>query len=344
MKIQLIHKFEKIISIDNLLEAWREFEKGKRNRKDVQEFSLHLMDNILSLHNDLLNHTYKHSGYQAFKINDPKPRDIHKAEVRDRLLHHAIYKILYPFFDKTFINDSYSCRLNKGTHKAVDRFNYFVRKVSNNNNCECWILKSDIRKFFASIDHRILLNILAEYIPDQNILWLLGKIVFSFNTKSGVGLPLGNLTSQLFVNIYMNKFDQFIRHKLKVKKYIRYADDFVIIDSNLEYLKNIVNLTGHFLNTKLSLELHPQKTEIRKFRQGIDFLGYVVFPYYRILRTKTKKRMFRKIKENKARLNQGLITKESFNQSLQSYYGLLKHCRGYKLKREVDEFINSCLI
>ena len=197
-------------------------------------------------------------------------------------------------------------------------------------------MKCDIRKFFASINHKILLNILAEYIPDQNTLWLLEEIVFSFNTKLGVGLPLGNLTSQLFVNVYMNKFDQFMKHKLKVKKYIRYADDFVIIDSNLEYLKNIVNLVEHFLNTRLDLELHPQKTEIRKLRQGIDFLGYVILPYHIILRTKTKKRMFRKIKENKVKLNQGLITKDSFNQSIQSYYGILKHCKGYKLKQEIN--------
>jgi len=208
MKIKLTHKFEKIVSIDNLLEAWKEFEKGKRNRQDVQIFSLNLMDNILLLHSNLVNYTYKHGGYQAFKINDPKPRDIHKAEVRDRLLHHAIYRVLYPFFDRTFINDSYSCRIDKGTHKAVKRLNCFVGKVSKNNTCACWILKCDIRKFFANIDHKILLNILSEYIPDKNILWLLREIISSFNTRPEVGLPLGNLTSQLFVNIYMNRFDQ----------------------------------------------------------------------------------------------------------------------------------------
>jgi retron-type reverse transcriptase len=230
MKTQLTHNFEKIISIENLLLAWREFEKGKRNRNDVQKFSLNIMNNLFSLHSDLLNHTYKHSGYQAFKINDTRPRDIHKAEVRDRLLHHAIHQIFYPFFDKTFINDSYSCRLNKGTHKAVNRLEYYLGKASNNNTRTCYVLKCDIRKFFASIDHKILLNILAEYIPDKDILWLLKEIIISFNTKPNTGLPLGNLTSQLFVNIYMNKFDQFMKHKLKTKYYIRYADDFAIID------------------------------------------------------------------------------------------------------------------
>ncbi|MDO9231112.1 MAG: hypothetical protein Q7U36_01360 [bacterium] len=121
-KIQLTHTFNDIICLENLLLAWKEFVCGKKQKKDVQEFSLQLMDNIFSLHFELSNHTWKHGGYQAFKINDPKPRDIHKAKVRDRLLHHAIYRKLYPFFDKTFTADSYSCRNNKGTHKAVDKF------------------------------------------------------------------------------------------------------------------------------------------------------------------------------------------------------------------------------
>ncbi len=322
-----------------MLLAWKEFEKGKRNRKDVQEFSLNIMDNIFSLHSDLINHTYKHSGYQAFKINDTKPRDIYKAEVKDRLLHHAIYQILYPFFDKTFINDSYSCRLNKGTHKAVNRLDYYLRKASQNNIHTCYVLKCDIKKFFASIDHNVLLNILAEYIPDKDILWLLREIIISFNTRPNTGLPLGNLTSQLFVNIYMNKLDQFMKHKLKTKYYIRYADDFVIIDSNQEYLNSLMDPIGSFLNINLNLKLHPQKTEIRKFDQGIDFLGYVVLPHYLVLRTKTKNRMFKKIKNNKAKLDQGLISEEFFSQSLQSYYGILKYCEGYGLRQGLNSIV-----
>jgi len=341
MKIQLTHKFDKIISINNLLEAWKEFEKGKRNRKDIQKFSLNLMDNIFLLHANLVDYTYKHGGYQAFKINDPKPRDIHKAEVRDRLLHHAVYRVLCPFFNKTFTNDSYSCRLNKGTHKAVNRLNYFVGKESRNNTRTCWILKCDIRKFFANIDHRILLSILSEYIPDKNILWLLEEIISSFNAKPEVGLPLGNLTSQLFVNIYMNKFDQFMKHRLKAEKYIRYADDFVIIDSDIKLLRELIIPIEKYLRAELKLELHPQKIKIRKFSQGIDFLGYVILPHYIILRTKTKKRMFRKIKENKVKVDRDLIPRDSFNQSLQSYYGILKHCNSYKLRQELDRFIEN---
>jgi len=165
MKIQLAHSFEDIVSLDNLLEAWKEFLKGKKKKKDIQGFSFRLMDNIISLHQDLVHHTYKHGGYQAFNISDPKPRNIHKASVRDRLLHHAVYRILYPFFDKTFISDSFSCRNGKGTHKALNRFRSVAFKVSKNNTKTCWILKCDIKKFFASINHSILINILRNYIP-----------------------------------------------------------------------------------------------------------------------------------------------------------------------------------
>jgi len=164
-----------------------------------------LTDHILQLHQDLKDKTYRHGKYHAFKINDPKPRDIHKASVRDRLVHHSIYKILYPYFDNKFIFDSYSCRLDKGTHKAIARFKNFSQKVSVNNTRTVWILKGDIKKFFASIDHIILQGILKRYIVDQDILWLLNQLISSFNTedKTNVGLPLGNLTSQLFVNIYI---------------------------------------------------------------------------------------------------------------------------------------------
>lgn len=138
-------------------------------RKDVQEFQRHLMTKIILLNKDLETKIYKHSHYEAFKISDPKPRNIHKAKVRDRLLHHAIYRILYPFFDKTFMFDSYSCRLKKGTHKAIKRFKEFALKVSKNNTKTVWILKCDIRKFFASIDQEILMGILNRYIPDKDI-------------------------------------------------------------------------------------------------------------------------------------------------------------------------------
>jgi RNA-directed DNA polymerase len=339
VKIQLTHKFEDIICLENLLEAWKEFICGKKNKKDVQEFSMNLMDNIFSLHSDLINNTYKHGGYQAFRINDPKPRDIHKATVRDRLLHHAIYRILYPFFDQTFISDSYSCRNDKGTHKAINKFRSYFQKVSRNNTRTCWVLKCDIKKFFANIDHEILIGILEEYIPDQNIIKLLENVIGSFTSvkRKNVGLPLGNLTSQLFVNIYMNKFDQFVKHKMKAKYYIRYADDFVILSDDKKWLENKILEISKFLMQELKLELHPDKIFIKTFSSGVDFLGMVNFAGHRILRTKTKRRMFKKISLKYKLWQEELVSEESFNQSMQSYLGMLKHCNGRGIVRRIEQ-------
>ena len=326
MKITLAHKFEGIVNVENLLEAWREFIKGKRGKKDVQEFQLNLMDNILQLHRDLSNHTYKHGGYQAFKINDPKPRQIHKATVRDRLLHHAIYRILYPFFDRTFIGDSFSCRNKKGTHKAINHFRSFFRKASQNDTQTCWVLKCDIRKFFASIDQNILIRILKTYILDQDIIRLLEEVIGSFySSRPGIGLPLGNLTSQLFANIYMNEFDQFVKHKLKAEYYIRYADDFIILSRDRKWLRGLVMSIGEFLRAVLELNLHPDKISIKTLNSGVDFLGWVNFPGRRVLRTTTKKRMLKRIMASPK------------SDTLASYLSLLGHGNAKKLKRVVEE-------
>ncbi len=321
--------FEEIISLENLLLAWKEFIVGKKSRKDVQEFEQCLMKNIISLHTDLKNKTYIHGGYYAFNISDPKPRDIHKASVRDRLLHHALYRILYPFFDKKFIADSYSCRLDKGTYKALETFQKFLYKVSKNQTKTVWILKCDVRKFFASIDQKILIEILAKYISDKNIVWLLSKIIQSFHsTQKDVGLPLGNLTSQLLVNIHMNEFDQFMKHRIKAKYYIRYADDFVIFSTDKIELKNILFRINSFLLTRLKLTLHPDKVFIKTIGSGMDFLGWVNFPDHRVLRTVTKKRMFRNIK-----------LKDGKRETVQSYFGLLGHGNGKKLTNEVNQLL-----
>lgn len=324
MKIKLTHKFEDIISLENLLEAWQEFLSGKRKKKDVQEFQINLMDNILKLHHDLVYHKYEHVGYKAFKVYDPKTRNIHKATVSDRLLHHAIYRQLYPFFDRTFIFDSYSCRLDKGTHKAITRFNQLFLKVSKNNTRSCWVLKGDIRKFFASIDHKILINIIKGYIPDENIIWLLTKVIDSFNFETSKGLPLGNLTSQLFANVYLNEFDQFVKHHIKTNFYIRYADDFVILSDSRDWLENKIPVIERFLGARLNLEIHPNKIFIKTINSGVDFLGWTSFSKFRVLRRSTKKRMFRKLKDNSYKEN-----------SLNSYLGMISHGNAKKIELDI---------
>jgi RNA-directed DNA polymerase len=325
MRNRFVHAYEDIISIENLLEAWLEFLKGKRRKMDVREFSRFLMHHIFKLQEDLTHRTYTHGGYTAFKISDPKPRDIHKALVRDRLLHHAIYRKLYPFFDRTFIADSFSCRKKKGTHKAMKRFQSFGYQVSKNGTRTCWVLKCDIRKFFASIDQEALMDILRTYLSDKDTLWLIGRVVESFSsTEKGKGLPLGNLTSQLLVNVYMNEFDQFAKHTLKAKHYIRYADDFVFFSEDRAWLESLIPRIEEFLDKRLRLELHPKKVSIGTLSAGVDFLGWVHFPDHRVLRTTSKLRMFRRIHET-----------EGKEESVQSYLGHLKHGNTYTLSERI---------
>lgn len=325
-----VHKqYQDIISIENLFQAWNEFKKGKRNKKDIQAFERHLEDNLFKLHRSLKKKTYKHGNYEEFYVHDPKRRHIHKASVSDRVVHHLLYKFLYELWDKTFIYDSYSCRLEKGTHKGVKRLFKLVRKVNRNYKRNCWALKCDIKKFFAAVDHKILFRLLSKKISDKDILWLLKEIIDSFHSElgEGKGIPLGNLTSQVFANIYLNELDQFVKHELKVKHYLRYADDFVILSERKDRLEAFVPKISEFLEIKLRLSLHPNKIILRKYTWGIDFLGYIVLPYVILPRSKTKRRMFRKLKEKRDAPN--------FNQSLQSYLGYLKHSNSYELTQRL---------
>lgn len=330
---QFIHTYDSIITVEKLLKAWQEFLRDKKKKKDVILFQAKLMDNIFNLHNDLKNKTYTHSEYHAFNISDPKPRQIHKATVRDRLLHHLIYQELYNYFDSKFIHNSYSCRLGKGTHKAINRFSDFSRKVSKNNTKTCFVLKCDIRKFFANIDHKILKNILGKHIKDENILWLLSTVIDSFPPNHiyamadiRKGLPLGNLTSQLLVNIYMNEFDQFMKRELKVKYYIRYADDFVILSEDKHHLEELLIKISIFLSESLKLSLHPDKVFIKTIASGVDFLGWINFPYHRVLRTSTKRRMLNNLENSPKK------------ETIQSYLGMLKHGNTYKIRRNIKSF------
>lgn len=314
-----------LVSVENLIQAWSEFKKGKSKRIDVRIFERNLEDNLFNLQSELVRKTYKHSDYFAFYVHDPKRRHIHKASVRDRVLHHLLYKYLYEVFDSSFVSDSYSCRLGKGTHRAVIRLEKFSRIVSRNYTRSCWALKCDVKKFFANIDHQFLLQKLQSKIHDQDILWLLQQVVSSFESGANTtrGIPLGNLTSQVFANIYLNNLDQFIKHQLRIKCYLRYADDFLLLSENKQTLEKYIDPIRQFLETNLKLEFHPDKIVFRKLDWGIDFLGYIVLPHYILPRTKTKQRVFKKLSVK--------INNPNFNQSLQSYLGYLSHANSFEL-------------
>ena len=336
--------YSSLISIENIFQAWEEFKKGKCKKLDVQVFERNLEDNLFLLHARLINKTYKHGKYMEFYVSDPKRRHTHKAEVADRIVHHLLYKYLYGVFDKTFIYDSYSCRLDKGTHRAVRRLERFTRGVSKNYTQDCWVLKLDIKKFFASVDHEILKELIKTKVKDRDIFWIIGEIIDSFYTghsrldreadprvceddkeeNTNKGIPLGNLTSQIFANIYLNELDQFIKHRLTIKYYLRYADDFLLLNQSKTALLHCFKTVKQYLGNNLDLEIHPNKTCFCKLSWGIDFCGYIVLPHYILPRTKTKRRIIKKV-----------IKGNISNHSLQSYLGYFSHADSCRLQKDL---------
>lgn len=325
------------VTLENLFFAWDEFKKEKQNKPDVMEFERRLEDNLFQLYEDLNKKIYFHQPYQTFYIYDPKFRVINKAAVRDRVVHHFVFKYLEKIYEPRFIHQSYSCQKGKGTHLAVQDLSHALRKVTGNNTKSVWALKMDIKKFFDSIDHEVLLQLLKRRVKNREMFWLLEQIVRSFSSPQGrgKGVPIGNLTSQIFANIYLSELDYFVKFNLRARYYFRYADDFVFLHESREYLLRLCQRVQNFLENKLCLTAHPRKITIRKFRQGIDFLGYVILPRYEVLRTKTKRRIFKKMSQRVEKYNQELIDECSLNQSLQSYLGVLGHCSGHRLEQEL---------
>lgn len=305
------------MSVGSLFTAWEVFRRGKRSRPDIQAYERHLEENIFNLHDELTLGSYRHYRYMPFTICDPKQRQIHKATVQDRLVHQAVVTAIEPLFERQFIYDSYSCRLNKGTHAAVTRLQRFLRSASNNNTRTVYALKCDIKQFFASVDHGILIELIEAKIDCPQTLRLIKEIIGSFNSDTGKGIPLGNITSQLFANVYLHELDWFVKHKLRKKHYLRYCDDFIILGHDRGELLAMVEDIRRFLNTRLRLTLHPQKVSVHSWNQGIDFLGYVLTPHATVLRHKTKMRMLKRVEEA----------------NLTSYLSLFSHANAYELSQ-----------
>lgn len=337
--------YPELITKENIFRGWKEFRIGKKKRKDVVIFERNLDESLNDLYLLLKQKTYKPGSYTAFYVKDPKIRLIHKALVVDRVVHHIVSGVLEKIFEPTFFAHSYSCREDKGTHKGLAALQKMARKVSRNNTRTCWSLKFDVKKFFASVNHRLLLGILTKRIADPDFLGLLTKIVESFSSHPAgdfnreKGIPIGNLTSQIFANIYLNELDQFVKHELGVKHYIRYADDFIILSYDKTYLEDLIGPIEKFLRLTLDLELHPDKIIFRKLASGVDFLGYVIFPHYVLPRARTKKRILRKIKNRIAEFKAGKISEEKLNQTIQSYLGYLTHANAYKFRLELQNSI-----
>lgn len=310
-----LSSFDYIYSTANLYKAWHLFSRGKHHRADILEFEYKLEENLFDLQATLLANTYSHKAYMPFTVWDPKQRRIHKASVVDRIVHQLIVSAIEPLFEPQFIFDSFSCRKGKGTHAAVERLHLFLRSSSKNNTQTIYALKCDIKQFFASVDQEILMNLLKERVKDARLIAILERVINSYSTSEGKGIPLGNLTSQLFANVYMHQFDWFVKHTLQEKYYIRYCDDFIILSTNRDRLIELIQQNTQILADMLHLTVHPNKTMLRSWSQGIDFLGYVIKPNAVVLRHKTKQRAIRRTTSN----------------NISSYLGLCSHADEYEL-------------
>ncbi len=294
--------FIQLCSLENLLLAFKKAKKGKSKKWYVQEFESNLHNEIRKLKRELETQIYNPSPLKRFIIRDPKTRVIHASDFRDRVIHHAVCNIIEPIFEKTFIYDSYANRKNKGTHVGLKRFDYFKRKVTRNgellhkfqdkNVIVGYALKADIKHYFDTVDIEILMNVIRKKIKDEKFLRVIKIILDNHTFKiKGKGMPLGNLTSQFFANVYLNELDYYIKHNLKAKYYIRYVDDFVILHRSKGKLLLYKWLIGNFLKQKLKLELHPNKSKIIALHNGVKLLGFRIFYHHKLPR-KNNVRLF----------------------------------------------------
>ncbi|MCX6749062.1 MAG: reverse transcriptase domain-containing protein [Candidatus Pacearchaeota archaeon] len=291
--------YEQIYNLSNLILAWRKARKGKTRKDYVKEFEKDTPGNLLKLQGELKNQTYFPKPLVTFIFRDPKTRKISKADFRDRIVHHAIIKIIEPLFDKSFIYDSCANRIGKGNLFAIKRFQEFLRKVTHSGSRIAFCLKADIRHYFQEVNHSILIELIKRKIKDEKVIWLIKQILENGENMTGRGMPLGNLTSQFFANVYLNELDYFIKQGLKAKYYIRYVDDFVILHNSREQLEEWKEKIDIFLREKLRLELHPEKSKVIPLSKGVDFVGFRCFYYFRLLRKRNIIKILTKIKEYK---------------------------------------------
>ena len=343
--------YEEIISLENLYLAFKKARKRKTKKEYVKEFSKNLGKNILSLREELLNHSYQPKPLETFIIKDPKTRKISKSDFADRIVHHALCNIIEPIFDKTFIYDSYANRKGKGNLEALKRFDKFKRKVSRNGKLNGWfnknqvkgyVLKADIKHYFHTIDTNILLKILKRKIKCNKTIWLIKKILANCrNDNIQVGMPLGNLTSQFFANVYLNELDYFVKHNPKIKYYVRYVDDFIILSSSKSQLIEWEKKINNFLLENLKIQLHPEKSKIIHLNKPITFVGFRIFYRYKLLKksnkNKVKKRMNKLTllcKGNKIKYNQ-------IYESVQGSFAYMKNADTYKLRESLAKQIEE---
>ena len=335
-----------VIDFENLLRASRRAQKGKRFRSNVLAFNHQLEQELQQLQTELQNLTYQPGEYRTFRIRDPKPRMISAAPYRDRVVHHGLCNVIVPLLDRTLIHDTYANRLGYGTHRALKRFTGWARQYR-------YCLQCDIAKYFPSIDHEILKTLLRKHLKCPETLWLIDRIIDASNEQIPVieyfpgddlltpvqrrrGLPIGNLTSQFFANLYLSPFDHFVKRQLKLKRYLRYVDDFAAFSDDLLELAEARVAMERFLET-LRLRMHPIKSQLFETRYGANFVGFRILPERIRVRNDNVRRARRRLKALQRQYAVGEIDLEPLVQRLQSWEAHLKHGDTYRLRQRVFE-------
>ncbi|OUL23959.1 RNA-dependent DNA polymerase [Nostoc sp. RF31YmG] len=336
--------YPEIINFENILLASRQAQKGKRFRDNVLDFNYHLETELIRLQQQLTDKTYQPGAYRTFHLINPKSRLISAAPYRDRVVHHALCNIIVPIFERTFIHDSYANRIGFGTHRALRKFTTFARNSR-------YILQCDIKKYFPSIDHIILKQLIRRKIKCPDTLWLIDTLIDNSNEQEPVieyfggddlltpvtrrkGLPIGNLTSQFFANIYLNGFDHFIKEQLKISKYVRYVDDFALFSDERELLADARIAIEEYL-AQLRLKIHPVKSQLFETKIGVSFLGFRIFPDIIRVRNSNLHQARRRLKRLQTNYIQGRIELEKVNQSIQSWFAHLEHGDTWQLRQQI---------
>lgn len=329
------NQFEKYLTYDNLMKAHLECQKGKKSRPNVIKFNLKKEEYVKWLYEQLKTRKYRHSCYITFYVYEPKKRKIEAARYIDRVVHRWLFdNFLEPAFLPQMIDNTYACIPHRGMHKCVIDLQNAMRKCKKDFD-EYYILKMDARKYFQSINKDILMKIIERKIKDEDILWLIRQTLYNGRTEPGI--PIGNLSSQLFANLYYNEADQFIKHKLKVKYYFRYMDDSVILMKDKSELKKVKLEIEKFIYKNLDLEFNS-KTNIFKNKQGVNFCGYKINEYRLKLRDKGKRRIKNKVKILKMKIKQGKLTSEEAKRSLCGHFGYIEMANTYNLKNKLFAF------
>jgi len=335
--------FDKIVSTDNLIKANRKALAGKRKNTTATNFNYNLITNILILQKELVNNNYKTRPYRNKVIHEPKTRDIEAPNFRDRVVQHAIHAILSPFYENYFIPDSYACRPKRGTHSATRRVQHFIR----NQTRQLYVCSIDISKFYASINHSKLKEILANKIKDEQLLSLLSIVIDSkdsgdkydelfgpdshFHTKGRRGIPIGNLTSQLFANIFLHEIDMYAKQQLKIRKYIRYMDDILFFATDKKELVIWKTKIINFLYDELYLTVNPRKVRIYPAKVGVSFVGFIIYPYYMRLRSSSVRRFKKRYRRQLKKMLNNKIGIKTVQMSFNAWAAHAKHAKSQAL-------------